>query len=108
MFSLSLCRHNNAAVVWLQDVEEKLQEKEASEWCRNMGVVEFLVRASDAATNSWACMDHPKSVADVFEALVGAVFMDSGEDFVCAFNVRSSPCYDRSFCGSQKLHETRT
>lgn len=72
-------------------MEEKLHEKESSEWCRNMGIVEFLIRVTDASISGWSCMDHPKTIADVFEALIGAVFFDSGEDYLAAFNVCTHP-----------------
>ena len=77
----------------VQAVDEKLQEKEASDLCRGMGVVEFLINISDASRSGWSCMDHPKTVADVFEALVGAAFVDSGEDYLTAFHVRLHVTY---------------
>lgn len=73
----------------MQSVEEKMHEKESSEWCRNMGIVEFLIRVTDASISGWLCMDHPKCVADIFEALVGAVFMDSGEDLIASYHARA-------------------
>jgi dsRNA-specific ribonuclease len=86
----------------MQAVEEKLQEKQASEWCRCMSVVEFLISITNTSTG-WSCMDHPKSVADVFEALLGASFVDSGEDFVTAFNVRTTrTCMPRNYCSRQR------
>ena len=56
-----------------------------------MGVIEFLINITDASRSGWSCMDHPKTVADVFEALVGAAFVDSGEDYITAFRVRTLP-----------------
>jgi dsRNA-specific ribonuclease len=81
--------HVHVCMCGMQAVEEKLQEKEADESCRHKSVVEFLVSITNSSTG-WSCMDHPKSVADVFEALVGAAFLDSGEDLVTAFNVRAT------------------
>lgn len=73
----------------VQNVEEKLAAKQADACTRGMGLVEFLIRAGDASISGWSCLDHPKSVADVFEAVVGAAFLDSGEDFLAAFKVCS-------------------
>lgn len=85
----------------VQEVEEKATKKEATAWGRRMGIVEYLISSGEMGASSasrgdheagWPCMHYPKSVADVFEALIGATFQDSGGDYVTAFDVRSHRC----------------
>lgn len=61
-----------------QVVQEKLEEKEAHEEGRHMGIMQYLLTAGGWDMQT---MDHPKALGDILEAALGAVTLD------CAFDM---------------------